>query len=382
VPLVIDAGPGLVLVGVAGEGAPRVEFPAVVGRAHHHGSLGLPDGRTEYVGEEALGRRGLLQLSFPMEYGFVTNWTDMEAVWRYALDAVAPPDTPPDHDGTRSQRPHSQRPVLVTEPPLNPRLSRERMAAIMFERFGVPAFYVANYAVLALYAAGLTSGLVLSSNEGVTFAVPVHEGYALPHAIVRSDLSGRSVTEYLTRLLNEAGHSLTTAEDVEAVQGIRDQLAYVATDFAAELVSANATSAAVKLPDGRTINVGAERFRAPELLFDPSLVGSREHGIHDMCAAALARCDADLRAEMYANIVLAGSNTLFDGLDARLEKELRALTTEDVHVHIVAPPQRKYTAWLGGSILASLSAFEGLWIHREEYDTGGPSIVHSKAPGR
>lgn len=87
------------------------------------------------------------------------------------------------------------------------------MTEIMFETFSVPSFYLAIQAVLSLYSSGKTTGLVLDAGDGVTHTVPIYEGYALPHAIERNDLAGRDLTDYLKKLLNEEGSSLTSSAE-------------------------------------------------------------------------------------------------------------------------------------------------------------------------
>jgi len=364
-PVVIDNGTGSIKAGFAGADTPKLNFPALVGRPKHVRVMaGAVEGDI-FVGNKANDIRGILKLNYPSSHGVVQDWQDMQHIWQSTYNEL--------------NVVQDQHPVLLTEAPLNPRSNRAKAAEIFFETFNVPALYVQVQAVLSLYASGRTTGVVLDSGDGVTNAVPVYEGFALPHAIQRIDVAGRDVTEYLQLLLRKAGHNLHTSAELEVVRDIKEKICYVAFNVEkTEKEDIEEPEVPYKLPDGNVIQIAAEKFRAPEILFNPALVGQEYVGIHQTLVNSISKADLDLRRSLFSDILLSGGSTLFEGFGDRLLSEVRKLSPRDTKIKIFAPRNRILSTWVGGSILAHLATFKKMWVTRKEYDEGGKNAIFRK----
>jgi centractin len=360
-PIVIDNGTGVIKAGFAGTEHPKLAFPAYVGRPKHMRVMaGAAEGDI-FVGHKAEDLRGMLKLNYPSRTGVICDWKDMQHIWQYTYNELAV--VPDDH------------PVLLTEAPLNPKSNRGKAAEIFFETFHVPALCTQVQAVLSLYASGRTTGVVLDSGDGVTNAVPAYEGFVLPHAVQRIDVAGRDVTEYLQLLLRKSGHNFNTSAELEVVRDIKEKICYVAFNVDKTEKDEEEPEVPYKLPDGNVIQIGSEKVRAPEVLFNPALIGQEYQGMHQCLMNSISKCDMDIRRTMFSDIILAGGSTMFDGLGDRLLSEVRKLAPRDTKIKIWAPPQRTLSTWVGGSILASLATFKNMWVSRRDYEEKGKYAI-------
>ncbi|KAK6197448.1 centractin actin-related protein of the dynactin complex [Scheffersomyces amazonensis] len=397
-PVVIDNGSGNLKAGFAGEDKPKTYASAIVGRPKYPrimtGSL-LPEVNTDggasggkedtFIGNLAQEYRGLLRLNYPISHGIVENWEDMELIWNHTYQQELKINSQ-DH------------PLLITEAPLNPRKNRDKMSQILFESFSIPCIYISIQAVLSLYSSGRTTGVVIDSGDGISHIVPVYEGFSLPTSIKRLDIGGRDITEQLGyNLRRMIGVNLTSSSsEFEILRIIKENCCFISKDPIKDekLYSSIAYSTArnsgsynnnenltvYKLPDGKSLPIGVEKFRSPEILFNPQLIGNESAGIHDLITLAIGKTDLDLRPILYQNLILSGGNTLLKNFGDRLLLELKNSQYHQqnkMKIKIYAPPERKYSTWIGGSILAGLSTFKKMWITHEEYQEN-PDIVHIK----
>ena len=230
----------------------------------------------------------------------------------------------------------------------------------------------------------------MSSGDAITHSVPIYQGNCLSNGISRLNIGGKDLTEYLVSLLSQAGYTFTYSIDYDIHKDQKEKLSYIALDYDNELKESqnnnnnnnNINDDLIRyyeMPDGQKMKFGKERFQCPEALFKPSDMNhTLQDGIDTMIVKSINKCNNDIRKELYGNIVLAGASTLFKGIEQRLLKELKTKAPESMKIKIISPLDRKYSAWIGGSILASLPSFEQMWITKDEYDEHGPDIVHRK----
>jgi actin, other eukaryote len=359
-PIVVHFGSRNTHAGFAGDWAPVCNFPSMVGRTKTT-PLGV------YAGEKANDRRGILNITYPIEKGIITNWENMEELLRYTWEELRI-DT-------------EERAFLLTELAFNPKANRLKTTEIMFEYFNALGLSLENQAPLSLYSTGRTSGILVDSGYEVTNIIPLYQGFALDYAATRLDIGGRHLSEYLEPIIQSKGLDYVPSSLVEEIK----RKCEVASDFETETARFtpqvfNVSNYHCNMPD---ISLHDELIRCPEALFQPNLIlGLSSKGIHEAVFETIMKCDPRIRGEISRSIVLSGGGTLFGNIGSRLKREIAQLTETSLRTppHVTSDPNREYATWIGGSMKAALSMFADCMISKDEYDAYGPQIVQRKCP--
>merc|ERR1711934_249285 len=377
--IVCDNGTGFVKVGYAGANFPAHIFPSMVGRPilRFEKKIDNVELKDVMVGDKAATLRSFLDIKYPLDNGIVRNWEDMMHLYDYTFEE-------------KLKIQPSECRIMLTEAPMNPKKNREKMVEVMFEKYGFKSAYISIQAVLVLYAQGLLTGVVVDSGDGVTHIVPVYDGFALPYLTKRLDVAGRDVTKYLIKLLQLRGYYFNRTADFETVRQIKEKVCYVGYDMEIERRLALETTILVEpyeLPDGRIVRVGAERFEAPEALFEPNRIDVDSPGMAEQLFQTIQGADIDTRPDFYNHIVLSGGTSMYPGLPSRLEREIRKHYLDRVlkgdesklskfKCRIEDPPRRKHMVFLGGAVLAEIMKDKDhFWMNRSEYDEQGVGIL-------
>lgn len=363
--LIMDLGSQYCKCGYAGEPRPTYFISSTVGKRYSEVADSGDTRKQTYVGHELLNLETPLKLVNPLQYGVVVDWDCVQNICEYIFH-TAMKIAPEEHA------------VLVSDTPLSPSSHREKYAELMFETFGIPAMHVTCQSLLSVYSYGKIAGLVVESGHSVSHVVPISEGNMLPGLVARADYAGGDLTNYLLQLLNEAGQKFTD-DHLHIVEHIKKKCCYSALQPEEELgLGLEHLRVDYQLPDGNLITIGQERFQCAEMLFKPTLVGMNQPGLPALTAACLGRCqEAGFKEEMMANVLLCGGCTMLDGFPTRFQRELNALCPEDSPT-VAAAPERKTSVWTGGSILASLRAFQQLWVSKEEFEERGGAAIYNK----
>ncbi|ODM98158.1 Actin, muscle [Orchesella cincta] len=357
--VVIDNGGNTVKAGIAGDDHPSAVIPTGVGLQEFFNLSDL-DTFNRYM---EITSSGDLKVRNPISHGAVTNWEDMETIWRHVIQ-----------DNLHINPEEAS--ILMTEPMANPKPAREKIGEILFESLNFNAISIATAPILPMYAAGRTTGIVVDVGDGITQVVPVWGGYPITQAMERIDFGGRDITQFFSReQLNRQNQKLPH----EVFKLLKEKTCHIVLDYD-QATEKSSSSTTFQLPNGDQIEVGEEAFKCPEFLFNPMKFEESEAtklGLHQLVYKAIMKTNIDVRKDLYANIVLSGGSTLFPGFVERLEAELKKLAPSSVKIKIVAHPARKYFSWIGGSVLASLTSFPDTLITKQSWEEGsGRAALH------
>ncbi|XP_028060120.1 actin-related protein 4 isoform X5 [Camellia sinensis] len=339
-----------------------------------------------YVGSQALGfRRDHMEVLSPIKDGVVVDWDIVESIWDHAF----------------------------------------RTAELMFEKYKVPALFLAKNAVLTSFASGRATSLVVDSGGGSTTIAPVHDGYVLQKAVQSSPIGGEFLTDCLMKSLESKGLTIkprysfkrkeirpgefqtvdldlpNTTESYKLfsqrviVSDIKECVCRAPDTPYDESAYSNIPMTPYELPDGQTIEIGADRFKIPDVLFNPTLVqtipgmessaetAASVRGLPQMVIESINKCDVDIRRELFSSILLSGGTASMQQLKERLEKDLLEESPQAARVKVLASgnaTERRFSVWIGGSILASLGSFQQMWFSKSEYEEHGASYIQRKCP--
>lgn len=347
------------------------------------------------------------------EDGQYEDWEVLESLWQYAFSERLRVD------------PHEYA-VLLAEPSGNAPSAREKAVEVLFERFAPPAVFLARAAVLSSFATARQTSLVVDVGHQATTVAAVQDGYLLQRSVVRSPLGGALMTDCMRRAVEATGtplrprHLFRRVErapgllEVEAVEpGLTDPsfTSYAVDVLAGDIKEAvcrlventfmeetyqNMPTATYELPDGTEISLGSDRYKVPEIVFQPELVRTfpgMEHfyegkdskllPLPGLVMESINHVDPDARRELYSGVVLTGGSSLFAGFRERLEREMAEVAPSQSKLKVICPTnavERRYSVWVGGSILSSLGSFQQMWLSKAEFEEHGPSLIHRKAP--
>jgi len=291
-------------------------------------------------------------------------------------------------------------PLLLSESSFTPKEQREKLMELVLEKFSSPAFFISKEATLSAYASGRATALIVDCGADMTTVTPVHDGYVLQKSILRSNIAGNRLTELvhnavLSRLSYSVrnkweitplirSHVTTTFHNYqvwEVVNDIKECSCYVAES--ANVVTQIQSNPTYELPDGTPLQLETDRFRIPEIFFTPQSQqgGGYTQTIPQMITTCIANCDAELRRELYNAVVVTGGTSLFNGFTTRLSKEIEVPQLYPLKTIIPTDTtERRYSSWIGGSILGSLGTFHQMWISKQEYEEVGKELVHKRCP--
>ena len=360
--VVIDVGSGLVKAGFGGEDGPRSIFNTIVGTPKQVGLMVGMELKERYVGDDAISKYEIMNFSYPIQRGEVTDWDKFENLMHFLLYSemkVVPEEVS----------------ILITESPRTSRENREKLTEILFETFNVKRLHIANSSMLGLFSYGKTSGLIVDSGFNITSTVPIYEGYPLSHASIRINIGGEDLSKNLLSMIqNNLDENYIDIKGRILADDIKEKLGYLLLNKDDDDDVKDVT---YELPDGKKIELSKELYKANEILFSPNEENEKEKGllsIKNMVIDSINKCDNEIKNDIKENICLTGGTTLLKNFPEKLKNELSE-SSEGANFNLSAEQERLFSTWIGGSIVSSLDNFQFMWVNKKEYTDNGKNLL-------
>ncbi|KAJ3429079.1 actin-7-related [Anaeramoeba flamelloides] len=421
-PIILDTGSHTTVVGTSDENTDKKEFPTIVGRPRGMGVMVGMGQKDCYVGTETQSKRYPLTMRQPYYNGKVQNWDDIEKVWHHAFY-------------NELRRAPEEHPLALTEKTFTPKEDREKTTQIMFETFNVPYLYIGNSAAMSLYDTDQrTTGLVLEMGEDLNYVVPIYQMSCMQDYAKISGVGGSFLNAHLIQILSGLGYDFQTNAEKDIVRELKEKFGIVfplvnnstnielnESDLYFQSTSGNEETKnnnkdqnlpntnyenkriiIHELYDGKILKLNDKVFFLTNPLFDPKLVEVNkdfiqltykayffrqptvdksyyEKGIQEHVFETIQSLPEELQQIMYQNIVLAGGNSMFNGLKQRLINELYLFFAENhPKFNVIAPKSRKYSSFNGCKKFTKLDNFLDYCINFNEYEEFGPNLAIRK----
>ncbi|XP_015363155.1 PREDICTED: actin-like protein 6B isoform X1 [Diuraphis noxia] len=405
IPLAFDAGSHSIRFGFCNNSSPNSDIPSVVGgMLDGTESVGHTDRikqcSTYYVNINSLcvPREGMELINI-MDKGLIQDWDAFENLMNYAYSKCLFTD-PKLH------------PVVFTESPLNTNKNREKLMELLFEKYNVPAMMICKNAAAAAFSCGIETGIVVDSGATHTTAIPVYEGYVITGAIVSSPMGGDFILKKCEKHFYENNidviphYLIANKQRVKAnetpIWSRKNTLPKVTNswhnymcksvleDFKHTVLEvtefqyndsllSNLPTCHYEFPNGYNQEFGSERFKIPEFFFNPSNEGGNLTALSEVVHLCAAMCSDTITDELYANIIVTGGNSLIKGFPRRLHTEIASNLRNTSRVKLTAPinsSNRRFGAWIGGSLLATTAKFNHLWFRSSDYHENGTDEIN------
>ena len=357
--VVLDIGQFSSKAGFAGEDFPSQVFFTLVGKPKYHNLDAQYGGGAEqevYVGEE-IQSLGLYKIFSPINKGKIVDWNYFEKILDYIFYNL--------------KVDHTLVNVLFAIHPLFPKKDLKGIFELFLEHYQCMGFYPVLDSLCTLYSGGFQTGLIVEIGDSSTRIVPIYEGYKIDHAIKILEIGGKALSRYMENLLGSIGFAVDSSIRRELVRVLKEKACFVSLDYKEDLKRSEEYTKQYSLPDGSTISLSKERFTLPEALFNPSLTNLEHASLPVAIMDVINLCDVDIRPDLLNNIFLSGGSSMFPNLKNRIYQELELLLVKrkmkSLGIKIIAPRERTFSVWVGGSILAMIPEFSENWITRSKY---------------